>query len=110
MGELDEIRARKLKELQQLQLQQNQEEIQRQVQLEQAMRQIDAIIGKFLTPEAQNRLSNLKLVDPDLVQKLKIYLAQLYSAGQIQHINDEQLKDILIKLKSAKRGINIKRI
>lgn len=74
------------------------------------MRQIDFLIGKLLTPEAQARLSNLKMVDPELVQKLKIYLAQMYSAGQIKQMDDAQLKGLLMKLKGAKKDITITRL
>ena len=74
-----------------------------------ALAQIEALVRRFLTPAAQDRLSNLNLVDPELVQKLKIYLAQLYASGQIKQMDDEQLKAILMKLKGSKREITIKR-
>lgn len=106
MDELEAIKARKLQQLQQQHAQQEQQ----QQQLQEAVRQIDGLVAKFLTPQAQDRLANLRLVDPELVQKLKIYLAQMYSSGQIKHMDDSQLKDILIKLKSSQREITIKRI
>ncbi len=106
MDELEAIRARKL---QQLQMQQ-QQETQKQLQVEQAMRQIDSLVRKFLTPDAQDRLMNLSIVDPELVQKLKIYLAQLYASGKVKQLNDGQLKEILLKLKSSQHEITIKRM
>jgi programmed cell death protein 5 len=108
MDELEAIRARKLQQLQQQSMQQEQ---QKQLQIQEALRQIDALVRRFLTPEAQDRLTNLKMVDPELVQKLKIYLAQMYASGKIKKMDDGQLKELLMKLRDAgKRDINIKRI
>lgn len=84
--------------------------MQKEQQIQQALRQIDALVSKFLTPQALDRLSNLSLVDPELVQKLKIYLAQLYASGQLKTMDDDQLKQILIKLKSTQREFTIKRL
>ncbi len=106
MDELEAIRARKL---QQLQANQQQEQ-QQQLQIQEAMREIDGIVNRHLTLEARNRLTNLKLVDPDLVQKLKIYFAQMAAAGQLKQMDDTQLKEILLKLKGTQRETTIKRI
>ncbi len=107
---MDELEAIKARKLQQLQEQQMQQEMQKQRQIQEALRQIDAIVRRFLTKDAQDRLANLRLVDPELVQKLKVYLAQMYVAGQVkQQMTDEQLKSILLKLRSAQRKTTIKR-
>lgn len=74
------------------------------------MRQIDGLVRKLLTPQAQDRLMNLSIVDPELVQKLKIYLAQMYASGQVKQLDDGQLKEILMKLKSSQKEITIKRM
>ena len=105
MDELEAIRARKL---QQLQAQQQQDS--QQLKMQEAMRQIDALVNRYLTPEAKTRLSNLAMVDSELVQKLKIYFAQMASAGQLKQMDDAQLREILLKLKSAQRDITIKRV
>jgi programmed cell death protein 5 len=111
MDELEAIRARKLQQLQQMQQQQTaQQEMQKQQQMQEALRQIDSIVSRLLTPKAQDRLANLKMVDPELVQKLKIYLAQMYAAGQLKSMDDDQLKAILMKLKATQKDITIKRL
>ncbi len=108
MDELEAIRARKLQQMQQQQMQQ---EVQQQHQVQKALRHIDALVRRFLTQKAQDRLANLKLVDPELVQKLKIYLAQMYAGGQIKDkMTDEQLKSILMKIKSSQKETTIKRM
>ena len=108
MDELEAIKAKKLQQLQQQQAMQ--QEQQKQLEIQEALRQIDGLVARFLTQDAQDRLANLKLVDPELVQKLKIYLAQMYASGQIKRMDDAQLKEILLKLKSAQRETSIKRI
>jgi programmed cell death protein 5 len=61
--------------------------------------EIDEIIRKILTKEARERLGRLKLVKPEIVEQLKIYLVQLYKAGKIKEIiDDEKLKEILKKI------------
>jgi len=108
MDELEAMRARKLQQLQAQQ--QAQQDTQRQLQVQEAMRQVNTLVQKFLTPQAQGRLANLSMVDQELVQKLKIYLAQLYASGQLKQLDDAQLKQILMKLKSSQKDITIKRL
>jgi len=108
MDELEQIRQRKMQQLQQQMSQQ--QDMQEQAQMQQALKEIDKIIQKLLTEKAQERLANLKLIKPELVQRLKIYLAQMYAAGKLKQMDDKQLKGILIKLQGQKREFNIKRI
>ncbi len=109
MDDIEAVRAKKLRQLKEQQASQNQG-MQKQQQIQKALKQIDSLVRRFLTPKAQDRLTNLKLVDPELVQKLKLYLAQMYASGQAKKMDDNQLKDILQKLKSAQRETTITRI
>ena len=106
MDELEEIKRRKLQQLQQAQ----QQRAAQDAQVSEAMTQVNGIIQRLLTPEAASRLQNLDLVNPELVQKLKIYLAQLSMNGQAKKIDDAQLKDILTKIQGSQRDIKIKRV
>lgn len=55
------------------------------------------ILRKVLTPKARERLGRLKLVKPDLVARIEMYLINLYNQGKIQQpITDEKLKKILM--------------
>ena len=61
--------------------------------------EVEEILRKILTKEARERLARLKLVKPEFVEQLKIYLVQLYKAGKIREvIDDEKLKEILRKI------------
>ncbi len=105
--ELEEIRRRKL-----LALQQRLAEEQRKAQMEQQLElQKQAILKSILTPEARQRLSNLKLVKPEFTAQLELQLIQLAQMGRLPiPLTDEQLKQILIQLQSQRREIRIRRI
>lgn len=105
--ELEELRRRKL-----LALQQKLAEEQRRAQMEQQLElQKQAILKNILTPEARQRLANLKLVKPEFTAQLELQLIQLAQMGKLPiPLTDEQLKQILIQLQSQKREIKIRRV
>lgn len=104
--ELEELRRRKL-----LAMQQRMTEEQRQAQLEQLELQKQAILRKILTPEARQRLANLKMVRPEFTEYLEVQLIQLAQQGKLPiPLTDAQLKQILIQLQSQKRETKIRRL
>ena len=104
--ELEEIRRRKLMELQQ---QQNyQVEASRQADMVDAQRQ--NILRGILTPEARERLGTLKIAYPDIAAQVEDRLIMLAQSGRLnQLIDDATLKEILARLVPSKREITIKR-
>jgi len=105
--ELEELRKRKLRELQQ-RLAQEQQRIQMQQQIEM---QKQAALRRILTAKARQRLTNLKMVKPDFIEQLELQLIQLAQQGKVNiPITDEQLKDILIRLQSGRRNMKIRRV
>ncbi|MEM3759477.1 MAG: DNA-binding protein [Candidatus Bathyarchaeia archaeon] len=101
--ELEELRRRKL-----LALQQKLAEEQRQAQIEQ---QKQALLRKILTPDARQRLTNLKMVRPEFTEQLELQLIQLAQQGKLPiPLTDAQLKEILIQLQSQRREPRIRRI
>lgn len=106
-GDLDEIRRRKLAELQQ--------GIQEERAVEEQAMQIEAqkrkILMAVLTPEARNRLANVKLAKPEFAAQIEMLLIQAAQSGQLaQKVDDKQLKEILQKISKKKRDITIKKI
>lgn len=86
--ELEELRRKKLEELQ------KRAELERQAQIAAAQRR--AALKKILTPEALARLDNVRLVRPDIVEALEQQLIALASSGRIKiPIDDDTLKEIL---------------
>jgi len=105
--ELEELRRRKLSALQR-QLAEEQRKAQMQQQLEM---QKQALLRNILTPEARQRLANLKMVRPEFTDQLELQLIQLAQQGKLPiPLTDEQLKKILIQLQSQKRETKIRRI
>ncbi len=105
--ELEKIRKRRLIELQQ-RLAQEQQEAQIRQRLE---AQKQALLRRILTPEARQRLTNLKMVRPQFASQLELQLIQIAQQGRIAiPITDEQLKNILMRLQTGKREIRIRRI
>lgn len=104
--ELEEIRRRKLMELQQ---QQNyQAEASRQADMADAQRQ--NILRGILTPEARERLGTLKIAYPDIAVQVEDRLIMLAQSGRLnEQIDDATLKEILARLVPSKREITIKR-
>jgi len=109
--ELERLRQERIK---QLMIQQQQAQDQQQIEQLRAAeieKQIRLIVSKILTPEARERLSNLRLARPEFARQIEIFLIQLYQAGRLPNrITDGQLKDILMKMSSRKRDIKIRRI
>lgn len=107
---MDDIEAIRKKKLRQLQEQaQSQEEFQEEQQQEfeeqkkQAMRAI-------LTDDARERLGRIKAARPELAENLENQLIMLAQQGRLKNkINDEQLRELLSKLLPKKRDITIRR-
>lgn len=105
--EIEEIKRRKLMELQQKLLQEREAaEARRRAEMER-----QAMLRRILTPEARQRLANLRMVKPEFAAQLETQLIQLVQRGLIHiPVDDEQLKEILKRVQSTKRDIQIRRI
>jgi len=105
--ELEELRRKKLLALQQkIAEEQKEAEAQQQVEM-----QKQALLRKMLTPEARQRLANLKMVKPEFTDQLELQLIQLAQVGKLRiPLTDAQLKQILVQLQSQKRETKIRRI
>lgn len=104
--ELEDIRRKKLLELRQ-KAAEEESKVKAQRQLEQ---QKQALLRSILTPEARQRLTNLKMVKPEFTSQLELQLIQLAQQGKIPvPLTDKRLKQILIQIQSHKREIKIRR-
>jgi programmed cell death protein 5 len=69
------------------------------------------LLRQILSPEARQRMTNLKMVKPEFIEQLELQLIQLAQTGRVSlPMSDAQLKQILIQLQSRKRDIRITRI
>lgn len=104
--ELEELRRRKLAELQNQAAAQEQQEAQRaQVEAQKAN-----VLRVILTPEARERLTRVKLAYPDVAESLENQLIVLYQQGRIRgQVDDALLKQFLARVAPKKRDITIER-
>lgn len=117
MSELDEIRQKRMAELQAQQAamqNQAQQQAMAQAQQQEAQAQFEAqkkqIIAQIMTSEARNRLANLRLTKPELVNQIELQLIQSAQAGSLRgKVTDDQLKVLLRQIAGQKREIKITR-
>ena len=117
MSDLDEIRQKRMAELQAQQAamqNQAQQQAEAQVQQQEAQAQFEAqkkqILSQILTSEARERLSNLKLTKPELVSQIEMQLIQSAQSGSLRgKVTDDQLKVLLSQIAGQKREIKITR-
>lgn len=100
--ELERIKRQRLLELQRRAAEE--EKLKAQLEKQAALRVV-------LTPEARQRLANIRMVRPEFAEQLENQLLQLAQAGRLPiPVTDEQLKRILEALTSRRRDITIRRI
>jgi len=98
--ELERLRQQRMAELQ---ARAAEEQARRQREMERA-----AVMRMVLTPEARQRLNNLKLIKPDLAEKVETYLLQAVQTGNVRlPLGDEELKALLDRLLPKKRETKI---
>lgn len=106
MSDIEELRRKRMQELQKRAAESETQEQMRQ-EFEVQKKQV---IMQILTPEARSRLANLRLTKPEFVEQIELQLIQLAQMGRVQSkITDEQLKELLKKLSGKKRDISITR-
>ncbi len=106
--DIDEIRQRKLAEMQR----RMEDEKEREAAAKDAQIQKQLILRSILTPDARSRLTNLKLSRPEYAQAIEGQLINLAQSGNLRgKVTDAQLKDILRKLaRQRSRTTRIRRV
>jgi programmed cell death protein 5 len=107
--ELERLKAERMSELQVRQ----QQSAEQQRAAADAEAQKQTLMRRLLTPEARQRLANIKMVRPDFGQQLELELVQLAQAGKVPlPITDDQLKRLLVQIEGQqkKRDISIRRV
>ena len=107
--ELEKLRKKRLKDLQQeSQFQEAFED--QESQQQEFEEQKKQILRSILTPKAKERLGNIKVARPQIAEQIENQLIMLAQSGRIkQKITDAQLRKLLAQLIPKKRDINISR-
>lgn len=104
--ELEALRQKRYAELQQQA--QNQAAQQEQAQRFEAQKQ--GVLRQILTPEARDRLANIRLANPQMAESVENQLIQLAQSGRMRGvIDDTMLKNILAQITPQQREITIQR-
>lgn len=110
MIDIEEVRQKKLAELQERYEQQKHNEVKQQIALQQQVAQLEKAAKLWMTPEAVSRYGNLKTAHPDKALQVAVLIAEFVQSGKIHKlITDEQLKELLIYLEQRKQEMKIKR-
>ncbi len=66
--------------------------------------QKEAILRQILSPEARARLTNIKMVKPQMAEQIEMQLIQLAGSGRLKgRVTDDQLKGLLLQLQGKER-------
>ena len=103
--DIEEIKRRKLEEIQSA----YNEQLQQQAEIQQQVLALESFVKARLTKEALARYGNLKTAHPEKALQLLAILAQAIRTQNIKQINDEQLKDLLKRMEPKKHDFKIKR-
>jgi len=110
-GELEEIKRRRLEQMQQQQAGAQYQAQQQQAQQQQVDEAKQTILRQILTPDARERLTSLKLARPQLAEQVEMQLISLAQSGRLQTmIDDAKLKVLLQQIQPKKREMTIKHI
>ena len=102
--ELEELRRRKLAELQAALAKKKEEEERKAAE---ALR--EAILRRYLTAEARARLSNVKLVRPELALQVENYIIALAQSGRLTRpLTEEDIKELLGQLTEERKETRIR--
>ena len=98
MNDIEELKRKKLEELQTQQQEANSGE----AQVQQQIAELELMVKQVLTKKALERYGNLKTAHPDTAVQLLVLLGQAIQSGQIKTVDDKALKNLLMRLQPKK--------
>lgn len=109
MSDIEEIKRKKLEQMQRQYQSEAENQIQQEAQVQQQVDALEAMVKTKLTKEALQRYSNIKAADKEKSVQVLLMLAQAFQSGQIDRIDDMQLRKLLMLMSSGKKEIKITR-
>ncbi len=114
-SELEELRRRRLQQLQESQggggeYAAAQAYAQQDAEMQRREAERTEILRRILTPEARERLGRIRLAKPDVAQSVEQQLISLAASGRLQRqVDDPSLRALLERVMPEKREIKITR-
>ncbi|MGD2249317.1 MAG: DNA-binding protein [Candidatus Methanofastidiosia archaeon] len=110
MDDIEEIRRKKAEEMRKRQEEMQQQQEEEQAALQQEM-QKQVILKQILDTKARERLTRIKMANPQYGEQIEAVLFQLLQAGRIkQKLDEDQFKQLIHQVfGSRKREFNIER-
>lgn len=106
---IEELRRKRLEQLQQEQQQSADDEAAQQAR-EQAELQQQALLRQYLTDGARKRLNSVRMSKPQFAEQVERQLVALAQSGRIQgKIDEEKMKSLLGELSPDQKKFDIKR-
>jgi len=110
MDDIEAIRKKKLRDLQQQQQPMFSQDEYEEAQQKEYDDQKKIILRAILMDDARERLGRIRAARPELAENLENQLIMLAQSGRLKNkISDEQLRDLLSKILPKKRDIMIRR-
>lgn len=107
--DIEELRQKKMEELQNRTENQGNEQAQEAAQ-QQADAQKQALLRQHLTDEARQRLNTVKMSKEQFGEQVERQVVALAQSGRIQgKIDDDKMKQLLKELQPEKKSFDIKR-
>jgi programmed cell death protein 5 len=112
-AELEELRRRRLQQLQDMQspdLAAAQAYSQQEAEMQRRDSERAEILRRILTPEARERLGRIRLAKPEVANSVEQQLISLASSGRLQRqVDDVTLRSLLERVMPERREIKITR-
>ncbi|MFT4867611.1 MAG: programmed cell death protein 5 [Candidatus Nanohaloarchaea archaeon] len=98
---MEDDELEKLREEKKQELQENQET--REEQQEEMEKQVWEQAKQYMTSDAKDRLSNIKVADKRKALSVAQQIARMGETGRIKTVDDDQMKQILKSIENEKR-------
>ncbi|MWV64706.1 DNA-binding protein [Halorubrum sp. JWXQ-INN 858] len=106
---LEELREKKMQELQDRAQEGGNEEAQQEAQ-ERAQAQQEAVLKQHLTDGARQRLNAVEMSKPEFAKQVKQQVASLAQSGRVQgRIDEDQMRNLLKELQPEQKSFDIRR-
>ncbi len=110
MNDLEDIKRKKMEELQGKYLAQQKKEIKKQIQLQQQIELLESIAKQFMSRDAISRYGNLKSAHPEKAIQAIALIAQAVESGQLKEkLDDDSFKMLLQQITPEKKEFRFNR-